>query len=162
MCIKPSEVVLQSSVHTSPVNPIYSLLKEECYYVSFSDPVTILPGPALKGNLAESDDITNGGTNTVFSEEETCAISLLTTFLKSHLLDHMPDISLPSRMQRNSRMQIDAQTVRALEIKEGMDGGGVTGSLISAINRTVTQSGSRLLTRWICEWCKHSPIKKPL
>lgn len=46
------------------------------------------------------------------------------------------------------RIEIDAHTIRALEIREGE--GGVTGSLLSAVRRTVTISGTRLLSRWLC------------
>jgi DNA mismatch repair ATPase MutS len=148
--IRPSEVVLLRNTQTVTADPVLTVVNEEKCHVTFVDDIK------LTENLPESistelDQMLLETTINGFTNQETDAIWLLTTFLKSHLLDHMPEMALPSRQQHDLRMQIDAQTIRALEIKESMNGGGLAGSLISTIKRTATQSGSRLLTRWICK-----------
>jgi DNA mismatch repair ATPase MutS len=148
--IKPSEVVLCHGTSCTHNNQVTSILKEEKYHVNFAQPTKLRTPSKPSNTFSESDNIMGGESNLAFSEEEGKAISLLTTFLRDHLLDHMPEMVSPSRLKRGSRMLIDAQTIRSLEIKESMNGEGITGSLISTIKRTVTQSGTRLLTRWIC------------
>lgn len=148
--IKPSEVVLHSDAQSSPNDAVAEILRDESCRTNFARPSEAHLIQRHSRCTAGTDDITNEGTDCAFSEEEDRAISLLTNFLETHLLDHMPTISRPARLERGSRLLIDAQTIRALEIKEGMNGGGLTGSLLGTIKRTVTQSGTRLLSRWIC------------
>ncbi|KAJ3838374.1 muts domain V-domain-containing protein [Lentinula raphanica] len=85
-----------------------------------------------------------------YTPEETSAIDLLTNYLRANLLEHMPSLSLPSREDIGGRMQIDSHTIKALEIRESMREGGIRGSLMSSVKRTITTSGTRLLARWLC------------
>ena len=90
------------------------------------------------------------------SQVETAAVELLTTFLHDNLLESMPKLTQPSREFSGERMEIDSHTVKGLEIRESMREGGITGSLLSVIKRTVTSSGTRLLARWLCTWDPNS------
>lgn len=109
---------------------------------------------------------------------ESSAISLLTTYLQANLLEYMPRTLSPSRESESDsssistsdsksefisgwaessskRMQIDANTIKALEIRENNNvtaKGGLSrsGTLMSIVKRTVTGSGTRLLSRWLC------------
>ncbi|KIY45381.1 hypothetical protein FISHEDRAFT_66962 [Fistulina hepatica ATCC 64428] len=85
-----------------------------------------------------------------FTPQEAQAVGLLTSFMRKHLLEHMPVLSLPNREHSHGRMHIDAHTIKALEIRENAYEGGTRGSLLSVIKRTVTMSGTRLLARWLC------------
>lgn len=122
-------------------------------------PLPIQPIPTNTDNitsLSVSDaaaDIDLDGTipDAVFSPSETLAIQLISSFLKANLRESMPALVTPVRVQEDARMQIDAHTVRALEIQRRSQGDGVVGSLLSVVKRTVTSSGSRLLSRWLCE-----------
>lgn len=172
--IGPREVVLSSRLRdASNSNPIRQALAEEEATVSYIDSTqpSLVPPNAVNGmttvqqveqSSSDSDMLqlqqsssTPSTTNQVFSPNETSAIAILTQFLRSSLLEHMPpDVTAfsPTHQSAEARMQIDAHTIKALEIREGNREGGVTGSLMSVIKRTVTSSGTRLLGRWLCEF----------
>lgn len=152
--LNPREVVINETLQTSVSHPMRVILKEEGCLVSFSVPT---PGGSTEEPSETSDlldDITEHAlpTEEIFSKLETDAITLLTGFLHANLLEHSPLLLRPAREASRARMQIDAHTLKALEIREGISEGGSSGSLLSAIKRTVTSGGSRLLTRWLCKF----------
>ncbi|OSX67715.1 hypothetical protein POSPLADRAFT_1129366 [Postia placenta MAD-698-R-SB12] len=153
--ISPREVVLDEGSNKDRSHPVYQATMEEDCFVSFYSPSTdaIQYTPTLVSSIdTGTDDVTapSEQSGIALSNLENDAITLLTAFMQANLLEHMPRLSLPSRESTKGRMQIDAHTIKALEIREGYSDGGSTGSLISAIKRTVTSSGTRLLVRWLC------------
>ncbi|GJJ09415.1 hypothetical protein Clacol_003637 [Clathrus columnatus] len=147
--ISPREVVLSSKIKDHPHHAIYQAASGEECFISFcsrhqSDDTCFFSTPATEDTLEfhYTDSL---------SIHETSAISLLTSFLQDHLLEHMPILSSPSRQNNLHRMHIDSHTLKSLEVKERMREGGTTGSLVSVVKRTITSSGTRLLTRWLCE-----------
>jgi DNA mismatch repair ATPase MutS len=151
--IAPKEIVLNENLRGAVDHPIRKQVEEEpSIYVSFSAHSKEEPQVAI--NLPEksnTDDVTPSSMTTRdYSREETVAISQLTKFLAENLLEHMPAVLKPLKLGMEERMQIDAHTIKSLEIKVGLREGGTTGTLLSSINRTITTSGSRLLSRWIC------------
>ncbi|CAK5279975.1 unnamed protein product [Mycena citricolor] len=128
--IGPREIVLNRSLEPSRLATIRALLSEEECCVSLRDVGTTAVPNGYDLEQTPVDDV-------ISSEEQ-------------HLLDHMPQLAMPARENSAARMQIDSHTVRALEIRESIREGGVTGSLISTVKRTVTGSGTRLLMRWLC------------
>ena len=70
----------------------------------------------------------------------------LPTLLKLYI----SSIKNPIRDIADGRMQIDAHTLKSLEIRENLRDGGTAGSLMSVVKRTVTTGGTRLLSRWLC------------
>ena len=147
--IAPKEIVLNSSLENQPSDPLRLAISEETTaFTSFiSSPASFTVAPSPDEALS-TDDLTTPPTFN-FTPAETSAISLLTSYLDSNLLEHMPILSKPLRLGKESRMQLDSYTIKSLEIRESMREGGATGSLLSVINRTVTCSGTRLLTRWL-------------
>ena len=81
------------------------------------------------------------------------AVQTLLEYLKTRLIDDADDIDSLTRAgplrHRDDLMQIDAQTLSALEIRETSREGGIKGSLFSTIRRTVTRGGTRLLQQWL-------------
>lgn len=149
--LSPREVVLHKSLEDQPNHPIRLLLAEESLIVSYSSlDGTLDVVPQITPN---TDDITpHQPHSTNYTDPESSAIKLLSHFLRSNLMEYMPrQISTPVRQSLVSRMQIDANTIRSLEIREGLREGGAKGSLLSVLKRTVTTSGTRLLARWICK-----------
>ncbi|EIM83372.1 uncharacterized protein STEHIDRAFT_62817 [Stereum hirsutum FP-91666 SS1] len=146
--IAPREVVLSTSLQSNPSHPLRQAVLEEESFTSF-----IMPSKR-SASSHEAQAIPEGGlTNTSkfsLSQQETAAVDLLTTFLHANLMESMPRLSSPSKEASEGRMRIDAHTIKALEIREGMREGGTSGSLLSVIKRTVTNSGTRLLARWLC------------
>ncbi|KAF8527837.1 muts domain V-domain-containing protein [Hysterangium stoloniferum] len=154
--ISPREVVLSSAFRDAREHPIRLAVTEEDRLISYIVPKTagVPLDSTLDLALEVADDVspkaTSQSTNETLSLNETLAISLLITFLQANLLECMPSLSSPTSQGHRDRMHIDSQTIKALEIKEEMREGGVTGSLLSVIRRTVTTSGTRLLGRWLC------------
>ncbi len=62
----------------------------------------------------------------------------------------MPSLAAPSKEAAEARMEIDAHTLKSLEIREGVYEGGAVGTLLGCVKRTVTSGGTRLLSRWLC------------
>ena len=147
--IAPKEIVLDTSLENQPDHPLRLAMSEEiATFTSFiASPAssTVAPSP---DEAPSTDELTTPATSNL-TPAETSALSLLTSYLDSNLLEHMPVLSKPLRLGKESRMQLDSHTFRSLEIRESMREGGATGSLLSVINRTVTFSGTRLLTRWL-------------
>lgn len=152
--IAPREVVLSASLESDPSHPIRQAILEEDSFTSFTLPSKSRTSPheipALEDVKPISESDPTGTSKFSLSPHETAAVDLLTTFLHANLMENMPRLSSPSREANEGRMQIDAHTVKALEIREGMREGGTSGSLLSVIKRTVTNSGTRLLARWLC------------
>ncbi|TFK30637.1 hypothetical protein FA15DRAFT_690314 [Coprinopsis marcescibilis] len=78
------------------------------------------------------------------------AISLLTSYLHSTLLEYAPILGSPSHEVDLTQMHIDAHTIKALELRETDYESSARGSILSVIKRTVTTSGTRLLARRLC------------
>ncbi|TFY70702.1 hypothetical protein EVG20_g2315 [Dentipellis fragilis] len=155
--ISPREVVLPKILETELAHPISSAVHEEECFFSFLDPdgfQPLSPSSDFSEEAPVHDDITSDiktvHNRTDLSLHETAAIQLLSAFLHANLIEHTPKLSSPSIEAISGRMQIDSHTIKALEIREGMREGGVTGSLLSVIKRTVTSGGTRLLARWLC------------
>lgn len=126
--IGPKEVVLPESIRDDPSHPIIALLKEEAMFYSFT------PTESASDNAAES-----------------AAIVLLSSYLRNNLLENAPSLESPTHETDSTLMQIDAHTIKSLEIREASYIGGTKGTLVSVIRRTTTDSGSRLLSRRLCE-----------
>ncbi|KAK7694483.1 hypothetical protein QCA50_001669 [Cerrena zonata] len=153
--IGPKEVVLDANLKEDADHPFHRAINEEGLFVSYATPqkeTVMEPQPLGTTN----DDLSSvlepnlevGGIS--LSDAESDAVKLLTAFMHANLLEHMPNLMSPSRESTTGRMQIDAHTIKALEIRESMREGGTTGSLFSVVKRTVTTSGTRLLARWLC------------
>lgn len=132
--ITPREIVLAQELKDQPLDPIRQLLADEGNFLTYIEPSDSIPHH-------------HGSTYTL---KESVAINILATYMQVNLMDHMPQLSVPNREGIDERMQIDSHTIKALEIHESAREGGLTGSLLSVISRTVTNSGMRSLTRRLC------------
>ncbi|KAF9068002.1 muts domain V-domain-containing protein [Rhodocollybia butyracea] len=158
--IGPQEIVLHKDLEERSTHPAIEAAAEEGNVVSFVtplsppvdcdvDPDTSLTPRATEVNVTDEITMVQDTSPFVYTTEETAAIALLTTYLRANLLEHMPPLLLPNREDSGNRMQIDSHTIKALEIRESMREGGVRGSLLSSVKRTITTSGTRLLARWL-------------
>ena len=83
-----------------------------------------------------------------FSRAEIAALGALIDYAEltqQHALRHLAP---PRRMQTDSVMAIDAATARNLELTRTL-AGTREGSLLAAIDRTITGAGARLLSGWL-------------
>lgn len=138
--IGPREIVLAQDMRDQPFDPIRPLLEDEGNFVTYIEP----------------SDSTLHQCGSTYTLKESVAINILTTYMQVNLMEHMPQLSVASREGTNERMQIDSNTIKALEIRESAREGGPTGSLLSAIKRTITSSGTRCLTRRLCLFFRHT------
>ncbi|MBV0891359.1 DNA mismatch repair protein MutS [Paracoccus sp. Z118] len=83
-----------------------------------------------------------------FSRAELAAMGAIADYLELTQRGRMPRLSPPVRESGTGVMQIDAATRRNLELTQALSGGR-EGSLLAAIDRTVTAPGARLLERRI-------------
>jgi DNA mismatch repair protein MutS len=81
-----------------------------------------------------------------FSRPEVAAMGAIVEYLEITQKGNLPLLQVPQREAEARVMQIDAATRRNLEITQAMSGGR-TGSLLAAVDRTVTAGGGRLLER---------------
>ncbi|KAL6948612.1 hypothetical protein ACO0QE_001084 [Hanseniaspora vineae] len=86
--------------------------------------------------------------NSIDSWEGTALRNLL-TYVEEHLPECSTNLQIPERKSSNEIMQIDSRTSAALELHSTVRTNSVRGSLLSVIRRTVTTSGTRLLSQWI-------------
>lgn len=83
-----------------------------------------------------------------FTRAELSAMGAIADYLSLTQRGRMPRLSPPVRESGAGVMQIDAATRRNLELTQALSGGR-EGSLLAAIDRTVTAPGARLLERRI-------------
>nr|WP_152826977.1 DNA mismatch repair protein MutS [Fertoeibacter niger] len=81
-----------------------------------------------------------------FTRAEVAAMGALIDYLDLTQRGKLPLLRPPVREAVGGAMQIDAATRRNLEITQGLSGGR-EGSLLAAVDRTVTAPGARLLER---------------
>ncbi len=81
-----------------------------------------------------------------FSRVEISAMGAIVQYLEITQKGKLPLLRPPSRERSERVMQIDAATRRNLELTHALSGGRA-GSLLAAIDRTVTAGGARLLER---------------
>ncbi len=77
---------------------------------------------------------------------EAAALGGLVAYVEATQRGRLPHLAPPMRERPGETMAIDAATRRNLEITEAM-AGGREGSLLAAVDRTVTAGGARLLAR---------------
>tara|TARA_R110002051_G_scaffold38640_5_gene82029 strand:- start:33531 stop:36164 length:2634 start_codon:yes stop_codon:yes gene_type:complete len=81
-----------------------------------------------------------------FDRAQISAMSAVAEYLEITQKGNLPLVRPPVIEGQATAMQIDAATRRSLELTRGTDGGR-SGSLLAAIDRTVTAGGARLLER---------------
>jgi DNA mismatch repair protein MutS len=97
-----------------------------------------------------------------FDRAELAAMGAIVDYLDLTQRGKLPLIRPPVRELTRGAMQIDAATRRNLEITQAL-AGGREGSLLAAIDRTVTACGARLLERRISgPSCDHGVIRERL
>ena len=81
-----------------------------------------------------------------FSRPEVAAMGALVEYLEITQKGKLPLLRTPNREAQSRVMQIDAATRRNLELTHALSGGRA-GSLLAAVDRTVTAGGGRLMER---------------
>jgi len=91
-----------------------------------------------------------------FSRAELAAMGAIVEYLEITQKGRLPMLRPPQRETADRNVQIDAATRRNLELTRSLSGGR-DGSLLAAIDRTVTAAGARLLERRLTSPSRHLP-----
>jgi DNA mismatch repair protein MutS len=81
-----------------------------------------------------------------FGRAEVAALGAIVQYVELTQRGRLPALAPPMRETAGATMQIDPATRRSLELTRGL-AGGREGSLLAAVDRTVTAAGGRLLER---------------
>ncbi|CAI4039496.1 hypothetical protein SMKI_08G1630 [Saccharomyces mikatae IFO 1815] len=84
-----------------------------------------------------------------FTQKELAALRNTLIYVSEHLPDFSINFQIPQRQLATAIMQIDSRTSTALELHSTVRDNNKKGSLLSSIRRTVTPSGTRLLSQWL-------------
>ena len=139
--ISPSEIVVSDTLFHEP-----QLHKE---LINFSDIITLQPDIIFDSAFAEKRVSEYFKLSTLsglgqFQPSELSAISGIVAYIEKTQLAQRPLLMRPKREQKNSVLFLDSATRANLELMQTLSGKR-DGSLLKAINRTITSSGSRLL-----------------
>lgn len=144
--IGAKEVVFNSMGQQVDQSQIRSLLRGEgdrtitFHHFAAKDPSIEQWFPMLEKPIEETE-------RSKFTHEELWAGSLLLDYVQGKLLGLNISLQSPIRRTENEYMSIDRHTLRGLEIRTTLREGMFQGSLLHAIRRTVTKSGTRLLNQ---------------
>ncbi len=92
-----------------------------------------------------------------FSRAEVAAMGGLVDYLDLTQRGKLPLLRPPLREEAGGALQIDAATRRNLELTQALSGGR-EGSLLAAVDRTVTAAGARLLERRLSAPSRQLPV----
>ncbi|KHN96302.1 MutS2 protein [Metarhizium album ARSEF 1941] len=144
--IGPREVVLDQEIESRKDHDIFSILAEDRHLITYSPNGGLTDmgdwTPLLESQVPESARKT-------FTSEEVLAGSLVLNYVRERLQGMTMRLLPPLRRESMQIMNIDKNSLRALEIKQTIRDGLFRGSLLHAIRRTVTKSGARLLNEWL-------------
>ncbi|KAK2601718.1 MutS protein 1 [Conoideocrella luteorostrata] len=144
--IGPREVVLSEAIESQKDHEIFSTLAEDRYLITYA-PQGQLTDIEEWSPLLESEVPENRRKS--FTDEEVLAGSIVLTYVRDRLQGMPMKLLPPLRHESMQIMNIDKNSMRALEIKQTIRDGFFRGSLLHAIRRTTTKSGARLLNEWL-------------
>lgn len=146
--IKPREIVLDSIFQEAEHSHIVSILQADGHIITFQEPsqkpLTVKDWVPMLEDVVDDFDTAN------FAPGEVAAGGSLLHYVKHQLLGSRTRLQAPVRHQADDHMSIDKNSLRALEIRSTIRDGVYEGSLLHSLKKTVTKSGTRLLTQRLC------------
>lgn len=144
--VGPREIVIDEVLESQRDHQLFSILAEDKHFISFASQGEFLPASEW-GTMLESEIPTHTVANFTYSEVH--AGSLLLQYVKDRLQGLSMKLQPPQRHENMAVLAMDKNTMRALEIRETVKDGTFRGSLLHAVQRTVTKGGARLLNSWL-------------
>ena len=143
--IVPREVVLEAPMECLSQSTLQKLLGDSNLAVHFQAMPSKAPSlsdwtSVLERPVSESDKDT-------FTAAEIAAGNLVLKYIGEKLFETNLKLQPPVQRSDDETMAIDRQSLRGLEIRTTQRDGLFQGSLLHAVRRTVTKSGSRLLSQ---------------
>lgn len=166
--ISPSEILLDKGIKDGHARHLYRKLEEQQYFITLenfslgdADSQTVqLSDDELavkhrdfvtewKDLFETEEDPANDIKGLTYDELNACAVLL--NYIREKLPGTAIKVQVPVRRVPIDNMLIDVNSLRALEIKKTLRDQLTSGSLLNTIKRTVTKSGTRLLSDWLCK-----------
>lgn len=147
--IGPREVIVDQAFQSVEHSRIISTLKDGQHVITYHEPVNVSGkvtdwAPMLEDTAAALDP-------SKFTEAEVAAGNFLLQYVNTQLQGNKTQLQAPVQRHDEEYMMIDKNSLRALEVKSTLRDGSFVGSLLHAVRRTATKSGTRLLSQRLCE-----------
>ncbi|KAJ9648408.1 MutS protein 1 [Coniosporium tulheliwenetii] len=143
--IGPREIVVDSSLESIEHSPLMSLLKQDHHILTYHK--TAGHTTSIESWTPMLEDPVSRNYASAFTPGEVTAGSFLLDYIRTRLQGSTTKLQPPVRYQNNEYMAVDKNTLRGLEVRATLRDGNYQGSLLHAIRKTVTKSGTRLLTQ---------------
>ncbi|MGF0537561.1 DNA mismatch repair protein MutS [Agrobacterium sp. ES01] len=141
MRIEPSELILAESLfHDPDLRPAMDVLGR----VAVPQPAVLFDSASSEGRIARYFGVATLEGFGQFSRVELAAASAAIAYVEKTQISERPPLGQPERQSSSSTMFIDPATRANLELVKTLSGDR-NGSLLKAIDRTVTGGGARLL-----------------
>ncbi|MFD2238820.1 DNA mismatch repair protein MutS [Aureimonas populi] len=141
LALEPSEIVVPDTLQADPeMAPVFKRLGR----LATPEPAPLFDGTSAEERLCRFFGVATLSGFGDFSRAEMSAAAALLAYLKKTQLAARPALERPRRVDPGAVMLIDPATRASLELTRTLSGKR-QGSLLAAIDRTVTGAGSRLL-----------------
>ncbi|KAK9325030.1 muts domain V-domain-containing protein [Lipomyces orientalis] len=165
--ISPNEILLDKRLKSGIAQKLFRQIEEQQYFITYENFTETGRSSKVSSDLNDDELLTERGNFlSVWSgyfEGEGLELALLSNleydelsacndllhYVKEMLPGTKIKLQAPVRRIPVDNMLIDASSLRALEIKKTLRDQLTSGSLLNTIKRTVTKSGTRLLSDWL-------------
>ncbi|KQT64328.1 MULTISPECIES: DNA mismatch repair protein MutS [unclassified Aureimonas] len=152
LAVEPSEIVVPDALfHDEGMAPVFARLGA----LARPEPAILFDGATAEERLCRFYGVATLSGFGDFSRAELSAAAGLLAYLGKTQKDARPALARPERMEEGAVLLIDPATRASLELTRSV-GGGRAGSLLAAIDRTLTGPGARLLATRLA-----SPLTSP-
>jgi DNA mismatch repair protein MutS len=139
--VDPRELIMAEPVfHDPELKPLFDVLGR----VANPQPANLFDSASAAGRVARFFEVATPDSFGTFSRAELSAISGVVAYVEKTQKAERPRLAYPEREENGSTLFIDPATRTNLEILRTLSGNR-EGSLVKAVDRTVTGAGARLL-----------------
>ena len=143
--VEPSELILAENVfHDPELRPLIDQIGR----VASPQPAVLFDSATAEGRISRFFDVGSLDGFGSFSRAELAAAAAVIAYVEKTQIAERPPLGKPARDSDGARMFIDPATRANLELVRTLSGDR-QGSLIKAIDRTVTGGGGRKLAEWL-------------
>ncbi|WP_037468941.1 DNA mismatch repair protein MutS [Sinorhizobium fredii] len=139
--VEPRELILPDTVfHDPELRPVFDVLGR----VAVPQPAVLFDSATAEGRIARYYDVKTLDGFGTFSRAELAAASAAISYVEKTQIQERPALGIPERESAASTLFIDPATRANLELVKTLSGAR-EGTLLRALDRTVTSGGARLL-----------------
>ncbi|KAF2099790.1 DNA mismatch repair protein muts [Rhizodiscina lignyota] len=146
--IAPREILLDQALQDLQDKRLTALCRDDRHIITYI--TSVLSDLASDNWLSMIEAQGERPAVSNFSALEIAAGNTILHYVNTQLQGTKPRLQAPLQRREDEFMALDKNTIRALEIRETLRDGTFQGSLLHAVRRTVTKSGSRLLGQRLC------------